>query len=95
MDYEGIGALAEALAVNTSLKTLGLRCAAAVCGVCWALGAGSAAAPVPAWLHDAAHVYLPRLAPPRRSDNYIQGPGAELLATALQKNSTLQVGGGV
>lgn len=27
IDYEGIGAIAEALTQNTSLKTLGLRCA--------------------------------------------------------------------
>ena len=35
IDYEGAGALAEALAQNTSLRTLGLR---------WAGGAGGAAA---------------------------------------------------
>lgn len=35
IDYEGIGAIAEALTQNTSLKTLGLRWANAVVGRLW------------------------------------------------------------
>ena len=116
IDYEGAGALAEALAQNTSLRTLGLRWGVCVNAVgLWMRGweggwtdgmheqrIGRLQSPAAmrclvnciCGFITACPLSLmppPLPSPPAYSDNYIQTPGAALLATALKENSTLQV----
>ena len=83
IDYDGITALAEALAENSSLNTLHIRCVTC-CPPCWRRVCVNAVLPSIEGL-DANGIPFALV----RSDNYIGALGAAVLANALKGNATL------
>ena len=87
IDYDGITALAEALAENSSLTTLHIRCITC-CLPWWRRVCGKAELLSCASQHgEARRVSIPFARV--RSDNYIGALGAAVLANALKGNAAL------